>query len=94
MAARRASTGALGSGSAGTSVTIVARPPLGTMPASGSPESGKRTASRTAAPTSVIACGAGLRGHEHDRVVGAVDDERAGCRRAAGRAQAHTRLGT
>ena len=62
MAARRASTGALGSGRAGTSVTIVARPPRGTMPASGGPESGKRTASRTAAPTSVIAWPAGSGG--------------------------------
>ena len=62
MAARRASTGALGSGNAGTSVTIVARPPRGTMPASGAPESGKRTASRTAAPTSVIAWPAGSGG--------------------------------
>ena len=75
IAARRASTGALGSGSAGTSVTIVARPPRGTMPARGGPESGKRTASRTAAPTSVIAWPAGSGGISTTASSGRVDDD-------------------
>ena len=55
--------------------TIVARPPFGTMPARGAPDSGKRTASRTASPTSVIACAPGLGRHEDDGVVGRLDDD-------------------
>ena len=44
-----------GSGRAGGSTRMVARPPRGTIVSSESPASGKRSASRTAAPTSAIA---------------------------------------
>ena len=71
------------------------RPPSAwTTPASGGPESGKRRASRTAAPTSVIAWRSRLGRHEHDGVVGSVDDEEPRPREERDAHGPHTRLGT
>ena len=80
----RGSFGAPGIGSAGGSTTIVARAPRRASASSPSPSSGKRSASRTAAPTSATAV-AGRRRPQHDRVVGrgGDDEPRAGEQRDA-----------
>ena len=88
-AAARGSTGVPGIGCAVGSMTTVARPPRGTRLSSGSPASGKRSESRTAAATSATGI-ARRRRREHDRVVVRIDDgdPRPGEERDAGQGSA------